>query len=292
MKIAKAHNYRGFTLVETAIAMGMVALMITAFMVAFGPAVKSINKSISAKQAERLAGALEHELSILRATEKEPVGGLADDGDARYVSAFEKAFYWIRDSSTVDTAAVLIYQYRGDPGSVRADGTLQPYTLAMAEAYKSANDGEPPSPGVQYVIQTAVRRLSNNTVVSAELAPGVLQGRVYYARMRQLIYYDTADADTDLEMVLAGENGAPGGLGQIIDPTPDGSGNRVSVTDSESYTAPPLPAPAPNGAGEGIIAFQVQFYIVPNVLYGYLSTTWSVANPGALVFTKNMAVMR
>ena len=53
MKIAKAHTYRGFTLVETAIAMGMVALMITAFMVAFGPAVKSINKSISVKRAEQ-----------------------------------------------------------------------------------------------------------------------------------------------------------------------------------------------------------------------------------------------
>ena len=271
MKVARIHTNRGFTLVETAIAMGIVAVMISAFMVAFGPAVKGIKKSISAKDASRLSSALEHELSVLRATEVDTV---PDDGDARYMTAFEKAHDWIRGSATQGTA-VLVYQYRGDPSSLRADGTMNPYT------------GNGTVPGVDYVIQTAVRQLSNNTVVSAELAPGVLQGRVYYVRMRQLIYHDTDDADTDLEMVLAGEDGAPGGLGQIIDPTPESDGTRFTVTNSGSYSKPD-----PDGAGEGVIAFQANFYIIPNVLYTYINNTWAVANPGTLVFSKNMAVTR
>ena len=47
---------------------------------------------------------------------------------------------------------VLIYQYRGNPNSVRTDGTLNPYP------YNAANPG---IPGVNYVIQTSVRRLND-----------------------------------------------------------------------------------------------------------------------------------
>ncbi len=56
----------GFTLVEVAIAMGMVAVMISSFMVVFGPALQGIDKSLSAKEADRLTNALELELSVLR----------------------------------------------------------------------------------------------------------------------------------------------------------------------------------------------------------------------------------
>jgi len=257
MKVARTHSFRGFTLVETAIAMAIVAVMISAFMVVFGPAVTGIKKSISAKEATRLSDALEHELSVVRAGELDTV---ADDNDADFVSAFEKAYYWIRDSTTKATA-VLIYQYRGDPDSVRSDGTLEPYT------------GNGTIPGVDYVIQTAVRRLSDAALVSDDLEPGVLEGKVYYVRMTQLVYSDTG------EMEVAGQNGAPGGPGQIIDPTEDGSGNRDNVTNHAEYP-------------EAVLAFQAQFYALPNVLYDYIDATWAVANPGTLVITKNMAVTR
>ena len=56
----------GFTLVEVAIAMGMMAVMISSFMVVFGPSIKGIDKSLSAKEADRLTNALELELSVLR----------------------------------------------------------------------------------------------------------------------------------------------------------------------------------------------------------------------------------
>jgi prepilin-type N-terminal cleavage/methylation domain-containing protein len=53
---------RGFTLVETVIAMGIIAVMITAFLAAFAPAVTSIRKSISSKDVNRLASTLEYEM--------------------------------------------------------------------------------------------------------------------------------------------------------------------------------------------------------------------------------------
>ena len=56
----------GFTLVEVAIAMGMMAVMISSFMVVFGPSIKGIDKSLSAKEADRLTNALELELNVLR----------------------------------------------------------------------------------------------------------------------------------------------------------------------------------------------------------------------------------
>ena len=253
MKIAKAHTYRGFTLVETAIAMGMVALMITAFMVAFGPAVKSINKSISAKQAERLAGALEHELSVVRAGES-------------YATSFEKAFWWIKQANQNSKYPVLVYQYRGDPGSVRPDGTLNPYTGAGTTA------------GVDYVIQTSVRRLpgSANTSpetfhqskIEDELEPGVLEGRVYYVRMTQLRY------NTDGEMV----NTTSVNNITKLRPNPDDTYDNTATPDL--YT------------DDAVLPFKAEFYLVPNVLYSYISSTWSVASPGTLVLTKNMAVTR
>ena len=101
-----SHQQRGFTLVETAIAMGMVAVMISSFMIVFGPAAQGINKSLSAKEASRFSTALEHELSVLRSGEG-------------YSTVFEKAFEWICGfkcySSNKYRKPVLIYQYRGNP---------------------------------------------------------------------------------------------------------------------------------------------------------------------------------
>ena len=158
----------GFTLVEVAIAIGMMAVMISSFMVVFGPSIKGIDKSLSAKAADRLTGALELELSVLR------------NGET-YATTFDKSFLWIQQSGTKATA-VLTYQYRGNLAvAPNPDGTLQPYTGSG-------------TPGNAYVLQTAVRRL-NNPLIQDELDPGVLEGKVYYVKMTQLRY------NTDGEMV-------------------------------------------------------------------------------------------
>lgn len=231
----------GFTLVETAIAMGMVAIMISAFMVAFGPALKGIKKSISAKEASRMADALEHELSVVRAGET-------------YATAFDKGFWWIMQSASDNNNPVLIYQYRGNPASVRTDGTLNPYT------------GSGTIPGVDYVIQTSVRRLNDTfhqSKIQAELAPRVLVGKVYYVKMTQLRY----DANGDMVDTTSPNNIT------TLHPAHD------NTATPSAYTDPVLP-------------FRAKIYALPNVLFSWIDGTFSVGSPGTPVLTKNMAVSR
>lgn len=244
----------GFTLVETAIAMGMVAVMISSFLVVFGPAIKGIDKSLSAKEAERLTGALELELTTLK-------------NDDIYSSALEKTYWWIRLGHTDTGSLVLVYQYRGDPNSVRTDGTLNPYP------YNAANPG---IPGVNYVIQTSVRRLNDavdNSKIQAELAPGVLEGKVYYVKLCQL----RTNADGGLEM--------PGNPWHVYN-----AGGSSYTGDFSQFVDP-------------VLAFRALFYEVKPALWSYINgAAFSVADdndvgldPDALgnpVITKNMAVIR
>ena len=235
----------GFTLVEVAIAMGMMAVMISSFMVVFGPSIKGIDKSLSAKEADRLTNALELELGVVRAGET-------------YATPFEKGFWWIKQSTLDSKYPVLIYQYRGNPNSVRTDGTLNPYP------YNATNPG---IPGVNYVIQTSVRRLNDtfhNSKIQAELAPGVLEGKVYYARLTQLRY------NTDGEMV---DTTSPNNITNLY-PSHD---NRVGPVN---YTE------------DAVLPFRARFYEVKPPLWSYINNTWSVADVGNPVITKNMAVMR
>ncbi|NWK57001.1 prepilin-type N-terminal cleavage/methylation domain-containing protein [Verrucomicrobiaceae bacterium N1E253] len=259
LTMSRRSNHQGFTLVETVIAMGIITIMITAFMAAFGPAVKGIQKSISAKEANRLATTLEYELSILRFEEENSDG-------AEYTTAFEKAFEWIEESGTNDRDSyILLYQYRGDPDKVRDDGSLEP------QADKSKQ-----LPGSDYVLQSVVRRLGDDKV-SEELQPGIVEGRVFFVRMTQLVFDNG-------ELKLAGQDGVPGGLGQIIDPTEP----RDTVTDHTDYP-------------EATIAFQAQFYVLKSSVYSYVNGTFDLDDDnndghpdatGKPAFVRNMAVRR
>ena len=62
----------GFTLMETLLAIAVVAVLLSSFLAVFGPATSGIRQSISAQDADRLASALEHELSILECIKAYP----------------------------------------------------------------------------------------------------------------------------------------------------------------------------------------------------------------------------
>ena len=244
------HGRQGFTLVETVIAMGIITIMVTGFLAAFGPAVQGIRKSLSAKEANRLATTLEYELSVLR----------AGDEATQYATSFEKAYKWIKGSGgSVRDDIVLLYQYRGDPASVRDDGTLQP----QADRSKKI-------PGQDYVLQSVVRRLGDARV-GQELVPGVVEGRVFYVRMNQLIFTD-------------GALGLTTDLGEIIDPTEP----RDATTTHLDYP-------------EAVIAFQAEYYVLKSSIYGYVNSQFELTDAngdghpdsaGKPVFTRNMAIRR
>lgn len=248
------HGRQGFTLVETVIAMGIITIMVTGFLAAFGPAVQGIRKSLSAKEANRLATTLEYELSVLR----------AGDEATQYATSFEKAYKWIKGSGgSGHDDIVLLYQYRGDPANVRDDGTLNPQT-----------DRTKKIPGQDYVLQSVVRRLGDARV-GQELVPGVVEGRVFYVRMNQLIFTD-------------GALGLTTDLGQIIDPTEDANGDRSVVNGHEDYP-------------EAVIAFQAEYYVLKSSIYGYVNSQFELTDAngdghpdaaGKPVFTRNMAIRR
>ena len=152
----------GFTLMETVIAIGVLAVMLTAFMAVFGPATRGIRRSINVQEADRLTSALEKELSTNRP-------GASAAGEA--TTAFHKAYDWIRDSHQNNTV-VFAYQYRGNPNQLRRDGTMEPYTLRNGQA------------GKDFVVQPMFRRRSD-ALLEQDLK--ALQGRVNFVKMTQLV---------------------------------------------------------------------------------------------------------
>jgi type II secretory pathway pseudopilin PulG len=146
---------------ETVIAIGVVAILLTTFLAVFGPATQSIRRAISSQDANRLTSALERELQLLRA-----------DTDSSYETAFEKAFDWILESGDANSA-ILLYNYRGDPTDIRNDGSFEPY------------DGTSGQSGRDYVLQPGVRRKGDSALEDDLQA---VEGPVFYVRMTQLVF--------------------------------------------------------------------------------------------------------
>lgn len=147
---------------ETVIAIGVLAVLLTGFLAVFTPAAQGIRRSISSQQANRLTSTLERELVTLR--EGRPPTGIN--------TGFEKAFDWIENGNTAATA-IFVYQYRGDTSSLRDDGTPEPLNSASGQ------------PGVDYVVQSIARRADDDYFEDDLKA---VDGAVFYVKPTQLVY--------------------------------------------------------------------------------------------------------
>lgn len=163
----------GFTLMETVIAIGVLAVLLSGFIAVFAPAAQGIKRAVNSQQADRLASTLEKELVTLREGQSPTT---AETG-------FEKAFQWIEQGDRF-SRAILVYQYRGDNNSARrTDGSLQPLDNISGE------------PGVDYTVVSMVRRMNVNTPADQELLEedfGALEGTVFYVKTNQLVYNGTS----------------------------------------------------------------------------------------------------
>ena len=164
MKPTMTFRKRGFTLLETVIAIGVLSVLLTGFIVVFTPAAQGIKKSINVQQADRLASTLEQELVTLRTA--------ADT--TSFGTGFGKAFDWIKNSN-VATSALLAYQYRGNPSKLRDDdNTAEPVASLQSKL-----------PGKDYVVVSMLRRKSDSKL-SADLA--AVEGPVYVVKCTQLVF--------------------------------------------------------------------------------------------------------
>ena len=179
---------RGFSIVEVAVAMGVVTLMLTTFLGIFGPAQKTVQRSLSTKDASAMKDALNNEFSILREQEKI---------DLEVTTAFGKAVNFITESHNLDTT-VLVYRYKAEPVDPDNDGILPAYTEIGG------------IPGQDYVVQTAVRKFrigeDLNPLVASELAVESVDGPVFVVRMTQLLN------NTGSDLILSTQ------LDQLLDP--------------------------------------------------------------------------
>lgn len=170
---------------ETVIAIGVLAVLLTGFIAVFTPAAQGIRRSINAQQADRLTTTLERELVTLRDGQ---LNGTATTG-------FEKAFNWIDDADKPNNA-IFVYQYRGDPTDIRADGTPEPLNSIEGQ------------PGKDYTIQSIARRASEQEFKDDLKA---IEGSIFYVKPRQLIYNSSGDRIEieDLGTIVDPRDGSP-----------------------------------------------------------------------------------
>ena len=204
----------GFTLMETVIAIGVLAVLLTGFLAVFTPAAQGIRRSINSQQADRLATTLERELVTLRA------GQLNNSA----TTGFGKAFDWIEKSDTA-ADAIFVYQYRCDPTDIRADETPEPLDRVSGQ------------PGVDYTIMSMARRASDPNF-AADL--DAIEGAVFYVKITQLV-------NTSNQFVL-------GAIGTVADPktgnpvaTADDYPEAVIAFSAEFYSVPSKSASYLNG---------------------------------------------
>lgn len=192
---------------ETVIAIGVLVVLLTGFLAVFTPATLGIRRSISSQQANRLTTTLERELVTLR-TGQSPTTAK---------TGFDKAFDWIQKSNTAATA-VLVYQYRGDTSTLRADGTPQPLDNISGQ------------PGTDYIIQSMARRI-DDPLLPDDLE--AIDGAIFYVKTRQLVYSGN-------EMILgqAGEIRNPNKIDDPIIATPDTYPAAVIAFSAEFYSLP------------------------------------------------------
>ena len=253
-----------FTLTETVIAIGVLAVVLTGFIAVFTPAAQGIRRSISSEQADRLTTTLENELATLR-TGQSP---------ATATTAFDKGFTWLLEGGSSDyKKAIFVYQYRGNPADIRNDGTPNPLPIISGE------------PGKDYIVQSMSRRLDDAKLEDDLKA---IEGSVFFVKPTQLIYKpDPDDKNTPPKIIL--------GLG---DP------GKIKNPEPLPVRVPPFPAEPTNANdySEAVIAFSAEFHSVPTKTFAYLngSTAFgkrfsdivklnSTVKP---IFTRNLAVRR
>jgi len=173
MKLSNSLRQRGFTLLETVIAIGVLAVLLTGFMVVFAPAAAGIRKSINVQEADRLASTLEQELVTLRKGE---------ENSTEIMTGFDKAYKLIEGAmKKTNPEVIFIYQYRGDlKAKPRDDGTYEPY--------KKASSG---TAGIDYAVVSMARcrvKPGSGTDGSFEKDLEALEGRVYAVKTKQLVF--------------------------------------------------------------------------------------------------------
>ncbi len=243
---------RGFTLMETVVAVGIVGILLAIFIAMFIPAKQMVRAALTRQESERIENALRTELAMLHPHEQALVG-TAKSTFGNYVNAFDKAYYWMQRTKSPSTAIVL-YTYRADLNRAqRADGSFPPAS------------GDKSVPGMNSVV-TSTACLMNDPVRKNDLRHAV--GPVFLVRMTQLL------PQADGSYKLSREPGV------ISSP----KGHKIESPDRFFSDQPENPW----GAN---VMYRADFYLMnPPNADRYKKKTW--AQLGQPVFSRNLSFRR
>jgi type II secretory pathway component PulJ len=263
--IPKRRPTAAFTLTETVIAIGVLAVLLTGFIAVFTPAAQGIRRSISSEQADRLTSTLEAELVTPR-QDQPPATNQSNPSTA--ITGFRKAFDWIRTGNTAATA-IFVYQYRGNPNiNRRKDGTMVPVPRLTNAV-----------PGKTYILQTMARRANDTTLLEQDLE--AVEGSVFFVRPIQMVF-NAGALQID----------ATPTLGKLKNPVP------LPVRTPNPYPTEPDKA---EDFADAVLPFSAEFHSVPSKTFEYLTGAAfktrhariiAPNSPIKPVFTRNLAVRR
>lgn len=260
----KQSRSKGFTLTEVVLAIGVVAVLIVVFMAMFIPARRTVQAALTIREADRVVHALTAELGELRNSER-AAPGARKSSRGRYVSAFDKAFYWMQATSK-PAATILVYNYRADlTKTVRKDGSPQPWL----------EDGGS-IPGQNTAVVTGVC-LADNKVRWEDFK--ALVGPVFAVRMTQLVV-ERIDSNA------YGYKLAPK-YGMIYNPYNRGK----VITEPSLYVYSPERGGGLNLPWGAEVLYQAEFFQLLNTDPERLQhMTWE--NLKSPIFTRNLAFRR
>ena len=256
---------KGFTLTEVVLAIGVVGVLIVVFMAMFIPARRTVQAALTIREADRIVHALTAELGELRNSER-AAGNAKKSSPGRYVSAFDKAFYWMQFTAKPATT-ILVYNYRADLSKpVRKDGTPQPWL----------EDGGS-IPGKNSAVVTGVCLANNKDRWNDFKA---LVGPVFAVRMTQLV----------VERMDSNAYGYKLAPKYAVISNPYNRGRIITDPSQYVYTA------EKGGGGLNLpwgaeVPYQAEFFQLLNTDPERLqNTTWE--NLKTPVFTRNLAFRR
>lgn len=120
---------RGFTIMTTVVAIGVIAVLMSIFMLVFVPARDQIRASLAKENVDAISAILRSEMTTLRKNER---AGSSDTSSSstKYLSGFDKAFYWFLRSKKPSTS-IVIFSYRADLSrAARVDGSFPPVDVS------------------------------------------------------------------------------------------------------------------------------------------------------------------
>lgn len=234
---------RGFTLLETIVALGIAAIALSFFIAAFAPATLGIKKASRAQEAKNLVSALEAEMGIVRNSE-------GSGGSSLYDNPFDKAFQWVKRNGANGSGLLVAFQYRANSQQATdTDGNYPAYTgdvtgTATSQAMILQNRVCP--------IENIVSPPSVTAGYSDADRYAQVEGGAFVMELTQMVY------DNNGALVVHDDRG------EVVDPN-NASGAAVSAYDSVTGTTLAFP--------EAVLLYQVDVYFLKSSDPSYLSGT-------------------